>query len=80
MRQKISTLVDPAIYRRVKLESVRRNKQISEILGEALEKYLASDRPGLARVGVVAATWGAVPLPKEQVQQILRGEEGLLEA
>lgn len=80
MRQKISTLVDPALYRRVKLESVRRNKQISEIVGEALEEYLADNRPGLASTGVVAESWGAVPLPKEQVQQILRDEEGLLEA
>jgi hypothetical protein len=78
VRQKISTLVDPALYRRVRLESVRRNKQISEIVGEALQMYLAGNR--LASTGVVAESWGAVPLPKEEVQQILRDEAGLLEA
>ena len=37
MRQKISTLIDPGLYRRVKLEAVKTNRQISEIVGEALE-------------------------------------------
>ncbi len=40
MRKKVSTLLDETLYRRAKLESVVRGKQISEIIGEALEKYL----------------------------------------
>ena len=80
MRQKISTLVDPGLYRRVKLESVRRNKQISEIVGEALESYLATEKGGHTTSGVVAESWGALRLPREQVEQILSEEASLLEA
>ena len=80
MRQKVSTLLDPGLYRRVKLESVRRNKQISEIVGEALESYLATGQPGQTTSGVVADSWGALRLPREQVEQILGEEASLLEA
>ncbi len=80
MRQKISTLIDPGLYRRVKLESVRTNKQISEIVGEALERYLQKEGLGHATSGVVAETWGAIKLPADQVMQILEKEESLFEA
>jgi hypothetical protein len=80
MRQKISTLVDPGLYRRVKLESVRRNKQISEIVGEALESYLATGQPAPTTAGVVAESWGALRFPREHVERILSEEASLLDA
>lgn len=80
MRQKISTLIDPALYRRLKMESVRRNKQISEVVGEALEAYLANERPGLAGAGVVEESWGALRMPAERLRQLLETEESLLES
>jgi hypothetical protein len=80
MRQKISTLIDPGLYRRVKLESVRMNKQISEIVGEALERYLREKGRSPIGSGVVAESWGVLKLSKEEVSRILTEEAGLLEA
>ena len=80
MRQKISTLIDPGLYRRVRLESVRSNKQISEIVGEALERYLKEAGHYHARAGVVRDSWAAFPLPAEAVARILTEEEGLLDS
>lgn len=80
MRQKISTLIDPGLYRRVKLESVRMNKQISEIVGEALERYLEERGQGPPASGVVEETWAAIELPATEVMAILEEEEGLLDA
>jgi hypothetical protein len=79
MRQKISTLVDPGLYRRVKMESARTNKQISEIVGEALEEYLTGSKPPVT-LGVVDDSWGAIALPRAQVDQILESEESLLDS
>jgi hypothetical protein len=79
VRQKISTLIDPGLYRRVKLESVRMNKQISEIVGEALERYL--EGKGRRHAGVVEDTWAAIRLPAAEVRAILEEEEeGLLDS
>lgn len=78
MRQKMSTLIDPGLYRRVKVESARRNKQISEIVGEALEEYLASSRRGTSS-GVVDATWRSIELEPARVRELLEEDEGLLE-
>jgi hypothetical protein len=80
VRQKISTLIDPALYRRVKLEAVRMNKQISEIVGEALERYLDHEGRGPRGTDVVAESWGALRLPAQQVKQVLEEEEGLFDA
>ena len=38
MRQKVSTLLEEALFRRAKLMAVRKGMQISEILGEALRR------------------------------------------
>jgi uncharacterized membrane protein len=62
------------------VESARRNKQISEIVGEALEEYLDKTGQVAAGLSVVAESWGALRLPKDRVRQILEEEEGLLEA
>ena len=80
MRQKISTLIDPALYRRVKLEAVRMNKQISEIVGEALAQYLDREGRGPRGTGVVEESWGALRLPASRVKQVLEEEGSLFDA
>jgi hypothetical protein len=80
MRQKISTLIDPGLYRRVKLEAVKTNRQISEIVGEALERYLQEERPASHGAGVVGESWGALKLPASEVERILEDDDGLLDA
>jgi hypothetical protein len=80
MRQKISTLIDPALYRRVKLEAVRANKQISEIVGEALERHLDREGRGSRGTGVVEESWGALRLPAQQVERVLEQEDSLFDA
>ena len=80
MRQKISTLIDPGLYRRVKLESVRMNMQISEIVGEALERYLGEKGQAPSGAGVVEETWASLRLPADQVEKLLEEENGLLDS
>lgn len=79
-RRKVSTLLDDHLLRRAKLESVRRRKQVSEILGEALERYLAETGSRAATTGVVAETWGVLKLDRRKVDRLLRDEGGLLDA
>ena len=77
MRKKVSTLLDDGLYRRAKLEAAVRGKQISEILGEALEQYL-DERVAPGRgLGVAEETWGSVTLPREQLEEIMADEDWL---
>ena len=79
-RRKVSTVLDDHLFRRAKLESVRRRKQVSEILGEALERYLAETGNLAATTGVVAETWGVLKLDRRKVDRLLKNEGGLLDA
>lgn len=80
MRRKVSTLLEEALFRRAKLEAVRQGKQISEIVGEALELYLTEKKSPHGMGGVVAASWGVLSLDKEQVKRLLEEEEALFDA
>ena len=80
MRQKVSTLLDSSLFRRVKLESVVQGRQINEIVGEALELYLRDKGSAGTVSSVVADSWGALPLDREQVKSILEDENGLFDA
>ena len=77
MRKKVSTLLDETLYRRAKLESVVRGKQISEIIGEALEKYLDERKVPGQGLGVVAETWGSLSLSAEELREIMAEEDWL---
>ena len=79
-KQKISTLLDPALFRRVKLESVIQGRQINEILGEALEFYLRERGSTGTVSSVVAGSWGALRLDVDRVKSILEDEDGLFDA
>ena len=79
-RRKVSTVLDDHLFRRAKLESIRRRKQVSEILGEALERYLAETGNRGATTGVVAETWGVLKLDRRKVDRLLDDEDGVLDA
>lgn len=68
--------MDPALFRRAKLEAARQNKQISEIVGEALEAYLRSQGTHL---GKVAESWGALRIDRKRLQQLMDEEVDFLE-
>ena len=80
MRRKVSTLLDESLFRRAKLESVRRGKQISEVVGEALERYLGEKPGDEGSLGVVGESWGVLTLPRARVKKVLAEEKDLLEA
>jgi hypothetical protein len=81
MRRKVSTLLEDALYRQAKLESVRQGKQLSEIFGEAVAAYLDEHGGGpRPRVGVALASFGALSLRPDLVRQVLEEEDGLLDA
>ena len=78
-RRKVSTLLDDHLFRRVKLESVRQRKQVSQILGEALERYLAESGSHAATTGVVAETWGVLKLDRRTIERLITDEDGLFD-
>ena len=62
------------------MESARRGKQISEVLGEALEQYLASVGDRGNGGSVVQETWGSLSMSKGRVRQILDEGDSFLDA
>ncbi len=79
MRKKVSTLVDEGLFRRVKLEAARQGKQISGIVGEALEQYLSEKGERQITAGFVTESWGALYLPEADVREIMEKEDELLD-
>ena len=79
-RRKVSTLLDDHLFRRARLESVRQRKQVSQILGEALERYLGETGSRGATTGVVAETWGVLTLDRRKVDRLLEDGGGLFDA
>ena len=75
MKKKVSTIIDEALFRRTKVEALRQDVQISDVIGEALEAYLAEKGSPRGPGGVVANSWAAIPLDRDQVDAILGEEE-----
>ena len=75
MKKKVSTILDEGLFRRTKLEALRQDVQISDVIGDALEAYLAEKGSPRGPGGAVASSWAAIPLAKGQVDAILRDEE-----
>lgn len=75
MKKKVSTVIDESLFRRTKLEALRQDVQISDVIGEALEAYLAEKGSPRGPGGAVAGSWAAIPLAKDAVDAILRDEE-----
>jgi len=78
MKRKVSTQVEENLFRRVKLEAARQGKQISGIVGEALEHYLNAKGERQITAGFITESWGALYLPEAKVREILEEEEELL--
>jgi hypothetical protein len=78
MRLKVSTPIDEGLVKKARREALRQGRQLSEILEEALDRYLIER--GSPRGGVVAASWGAIKLDAETVKRILEEEDDLLDA
>jgi hypothetical protein len=79
-RREISTVLDEHLFRRAKLESIRQRRQVSEILGQALEEYLGHKARGRATTGVVAETWRALKVRRRALERILRETGDLLDS
>ena len=80
MRQKVSTLLEEALFRRAKLLAVRKGMQISEILGEALRRYLDDEGSPEGMGGVVNHSFAIINLDKDQVRAVLEEEDDLLDS
>jgi hypothetical protein len=78
-KKKVSTQMEPGLYRRVKLESARRGEQISDMIGEAVAQYLDRSAPPLGAASVVEETWGALALDRRRVDELME-DDGLFDA
>lgn len=81
MKRKFITVLDCGLFRRLKLESARQGKQMSELVSEALEFYLRPSK-GIARETgrVVDATWGSLSVDRETLKELMHEEESLLDS
>lgn len=80
MKKKIGTVLDEALFRRTKIEALRQDTPISEVISEALEEYLAAKGSPRGPGGIVASSFGAIPLDRETVEAVLADEETYPEA
>ena len=79
-RRKVSTLLDEHLFRRAKLQAARQSKQISQVLGEALERHLAGEGRQPDTGGVVARTWNSLPANRRLLRRALADEDSLFDA
>jgi len=81
MKQKFSTVLDRGLFRRLKLESARQGKQISELVSEALESSLRPSKGIPRETGrVVDATWGSISVDRETLKELMGEGESLLDS
>ncbi len=78
--RKVSTVLDDHLFRSAKLEALKQQRPFSEVLSEALERYLAERGGRAPGSGVTAESWGIVRLDRRRVDRLIRDEEGLLDA
>jgi hypothetical protein len=76
MSLKVSTSLDQNLFRKARREALRQGREVSEILEDALDRYLLERE---TTPGVVAASWATIPLSADGVQQILAEEDDLLD-
>lgn len=80
MRRKVSTVLDENLYRRAKIEAVRQEKTLSDVLTEALETYLGHKGSPQGVGGVVSASKGVLRIDKKLLRKIMEEEPDWLEA
>ena len=81
MKRKVSTIMEEALFRQVKLEAARQRRPLSAILEEALTRYFD---PRVARGEPqhrsVADTWGAMAASPDLVRAIMEDEDEYFES
>ena len=80
MQTKVSTLMDEHLFRLVKLAAIHENRQINELIGDAVQSYLRKRGGPVGMGGIVAETWAKLPLDRKAVKRVLEEEKGLFEA
>ena len=80
MRRRVSTLLEERTCRRTRLEAARQGRQISDIVGEALNRYLSDAAGRPAQLHVVADSWGVMRVKPALIKRLLRDEPGILKA
>lgn len=80
MQRKVSTQLDETLFRRLKLEAVRQERPIQQIVGDALASYLDARGTPHGAGGVVAVSWGSLSLPADEVERILVDDDDFLGA
>lgn len=80
MRKKIGTVVDDRLYRRAKVEAAKQGRAVSDLLGEALERYLDAGRTGRGSANIADETFGSMRIDRKEFERILREEDGVLDA
>lgn len=78
-RRKVSTVLDEHLFRRTKLEALKQNKHVSEIISEALEQYLVRNGNRPAKGSVVAEGWGALKIDKRTLARLMSKEDSWLD-
>ena len=73
-------MLEENLYRRVKVESSRQGKQISALIGEALELYLKQNNISERGLNVVSESWAILKMPESRVKRILMEEGDFLDA
>ena len=71
--------MDEHLFRRAKLEAIRRRMQLSEVLGEALQRYFEQSG-SRAATGVVAETWEVLKVDRREVNRLLVEAGSFLDA
>ena len=78
MTLKVNADLDAGLVRKARREALRQGRELSEILEEALDRYLIER--GSPRGGVVAASWAAIKADEETVKLVLDEEDDLLDS
>jgi hypothetical protein len=71
MKKKVSTIMDPSLFQRAKLEAARQGTSLSAVLEAALEAYFANPDSPQRRHLTVGESWGAMALPADVVREIM---------
>ncbi|MGH9457331.1 MAG: hypothetical protein ACRD2J_06775 [Thermoanaerobaculia bacterium] len=79
-RQKISSVIDAELFRRAKIEAVRQDRPLADLLAEALERYLADRGAPRGEGSVVGRTWASIEASPSVVRRVLDEEESLLDS
>ena len=71
-KTKVGTVLETESYQRLKVEAAKRGRRVSDLLGEAITRYLAESPEDLdRRRNTLHLLESRVRLPREQLKEIL---------